>query len=275
MQSFRGVSSVTSQDEAIREMFLKGTGPVDKHGLTAALRGMGQSECEIQQLLASISVNVVPSAAGPKVTVPNLQRAHDLPVSRGKDDSADEESLDYNSDVSVIDEMGPVSSKTFRKLGTRTRQVLRCWHGSRCPWHRGGRCLFQHSEVSERLVTEEKNFKAELNALWTALRKLAASLMWRTGSSLGANAAATHAATSIVPVHHEVRQEQIAAEETTQNIVENPTVLEQVIVQENSELQVMERLQEQIVESIEEDSQDRVQLRTLEQIVRVPVPTVQ
>ena len=117
----------------IREMFLKGTGLVDKHGLTDALRGMGQSECEIQQLLASISVNVVPPATGSKVTVPNLQKAHDIPGLRGKDDSADEESLDYDSDVSVIDEMGPVSSRTFWKLGTRTRQVLRCWHGPRCP----------------------------------------------------------------------------------------------------------------------------------------------
>ena len=131
--------------------------------------------------------------------MPNLRKAHDLPVSRGKVDSAGEESLDYTSDVSVIDEMGQVSSKTFQKLGTRTRQVPRCWHGSRCPWHRRGRCLFQHNEVRESLGTGEENFKAELNALWTALRKLAASLMWRTGSSLGANAAATVAATSTVP----------------------------------------------------------------------------
>ena len=150
MQSFRGVSGVTPQDEetAIREMFLKRTGLVDKHGLADALRGMGQSEREIQQLLASISVNVVPPTAGSKVTVPILRKAHDLPVSLGKVDSGDEESLDYTSDVSIIDEMGPVSSKTFRKLGTRTRQVPRCWHGSRCPWQRRGRCLFQHNEVS-------------------------------------------------------------------------------------------------------------------------------
>ena len=140
---------------------------VNKHGLTDALRGMGQSEREIQQLLASIS------------------------VSRGKHNSSDEESLDYNSDVSIIDEMGPMSSKTFRKLKTPTRQVPRCWHGSRCPWHRKGRCLFQHSEASESLVTGETNFKTELNALWIALRKLAASLMWRTGTSLGPNTSAT------------------------------------------------------------------------------------
>ena len=54
-----------------------------------------------------------------------------------------------------------------------------------------------------------------------------------------------------------------------------PTVQEQVIVQKNSELQVMERIQKQKVESIKEDPQERVQQRTVEQIVRVPVPTVQ
>ena len=65
------MSSVTPQDEetAIREMFLKGTGRVDKHGLADALRGLGQSERGIQQLLASMSVNVVTPTAGSKVTV--------------------------------------------------------------------------------------------------------------------------------------------------------------------------------------------------------------
>ena len=42
----------------------------------------------------------------------------------------------------------------------------------------------------------EKEIKAELIGLWTALQKLAASLMWRKGSALGANAAATSATTS-------------------------------------------------------------------------------
>ena len=112
--------------------------------------------------------------------------------------------------------------------------------------------------------------------------------MWRTGSALGANAAATSAATSAacterfpertteqieeipVPqasasqvigsltrldeadaaVYHQVRQEQIVAGETTQNTVDIPTVQEQVIVQENPEVQFVERIQEQIVETI-------------------------
>ena len=72
MQNFRG----------IRVMGLKGTGLVDKHGLADALRGMDQSEREIQQLLDSVSVNVVTPTVGPKVTVPNLRKTHDLPVLR-------------------------------------------------------------------------------------------------------------------------------------------------------------------------------------------------
>ena len=287
MQNFRGVSCVTHQDEetAIREMVLKGTGLVDKHGLADAFHGMGQSESEIQQLLDSVSVNGVTPTVGPKVTVPNLRKAHDIRVLRGTVDSADEESL---SDVSVFDEMDQVSSKTFRKLGSQSRQVPRCWHGAQCSWHRRGRCLFQHHEARKSLVTWEENFKAELNALWTALRKLAASLMWRTGSSLGANAAATFTATSAAstvrhpertmeqivdipvpqasasqiigslprlnesaaPVYDEVRQEQIAAGETTRNILEIPTVQEQVIVQGNPDVQVVAVFQEQVVETI-------------------------
>ena len=61
----------------------------------------------------------------------------------------------------------------------------------------------------------------------------------------------------------------------TLNIVENPVVQEQVIVQENSEFQVMERIQEQIVETTKEGPRERVQQRTVEQLVRVPVPQIQ
>ena len=57
--------------------------------------------------------------------------------------------------------------------------------------------------------------------------------------------------------------------------IENPVVQEQAIVHENSELQVMERTQEQIVETTKEVPQERVQQRTVEQIVRVPVPQIQ
>ena len=45
-----------------------------------------------------------------------------------------------------------------------------------------------------------------------------------------------------------IYQELIVAEEMTLNIVESPVVQEQEIVQENSELQVIERIQEQIVD---------------------------
>ena len=50
------------------------------------------------------------------------------------------------------------------------------------------------------------------------------------------------------PVYNQVHQEQSVAGEMTLNIVENPAVQEQVIVQENSELQVMERIQEHIMD---------------------------
>ena len=76
-------------------------------------------------------------------------------------------------------------------------------------------------------------------------------------------------------MYHQVRQEQIAAGETTQNIVDIPTVQEQVIVQEDPMVQFMERIQEQIVETIKEVPQERVQQRTVEQFVRVPVPQTQ
>ena len=45
------------------------------------------------------------------------------------------------------------------------------------------------------------------------------------------------------PVCNQVLQEHNVAGEMTLNIVENPIVQEQVFVQENSELQVMERIQ--------------------------------
>ena len=77
------------------------------------------------------------------------------------------------------------------------------------------------------------------------------------------------------PVYNQIHQEQIVAGETTQNIVQNSAVQEHEIVQENSELQVMERIQEQIVEITKEVPQERVQQRTVEQIVRVPVPQIQ
>ena len=50
------------------------------------------------------------------------------------------------------------------------------------------------------------------------------------------------------PVYNQVHQEQIAAGETTENIAEIPGVQEQVIVLENSELQVMMPTHQQIVD---------------------------
>ena len=65
-------------------------------------------------------------------------------------------------------------------------------------------------------------------------------------------------------MYHQVRLEQIAAGETIQNRVENPTVQEQVNVQENPEVHVMERIQEQIVETSKVFPRERCQQRTVE-----------
>ena len=65
-------------------------------------------------------------------------------------------------------------------------------------------------------------------------------------------------------VYHQDCQEQIAAGETTQNKVDIPTVQEQVILPENPEDQFVERIQEQIVETI---PLERAQQRTVEQSV--------
>ena len=59
-QNFRGVPVVTPQDDeaAFGEMEVQGTGLVDKHELTDALREMGNSERVIQQVLDTVTVNV-------------------------------------------------------------------------------------------------------------------------------------------------------------------------------------------------------------------------
>ena len=63
-------------------------------------------------------------------------------------------------------------------------------------------------------------------------------------------------------------------ERRLKNIVDFPTVQEQVIVQENPEIQFMERIQEQIVETIKKVPQERVQQRTVEHVLRVPSSSV-
>ena len=66
-------------------------------------------------------------------------------------------------------------------------------------------------------------------------------------------------------MYHQVRQEQIAAWETTQNIVDIPTVQEPVLGEGIPELQVVEQKQEQIVEAIKVNLLERVQQRAVEQ----------
>ena len=76
-------------------------------------------------------------------------------------------------------------------------------------------------------------------------------------------------------VYNHILQEQIVAEEITQYKVENPSVQEQVIIQGNSELQVMERKQEQNVETTKDVPWERVLQRTVKQIAPVSVPQIQ
>ena len=65
-------------------------------------------------------------------------------------------------------------------------------------------------------------------------------------------------------MYNQVHQEQIVA-----------TVQQQAIVQEIPEVQVVERIQEQFVETIEALPQEQVQQHTAIQIVHVPVPQIQ
>ena len=113
------------------------------------------------------------------------------------------------------------------------------------------------TEAERSPVTGENEFKAELSALWTALKKLAASLMWRTANAAATSAAITAACTERLPertteqievtpllqtpasqvtgsllrldetdavVYPQVCQEQYAAGETNRNRVDAPTV---------------------------------------------------
>jgi Ca2+-binding EF-hand superfamily protein len=101
-QNFGGLFGSTPQDEeaAFRKMDVKGTGLVDKHELADALRGMGKSEREIQHLLDSFSDHelnleqfkeLVSPSPQPyfhavdvplvgSTPVPNLRKAHDVPI---------------------------------------------------------------------------------------------------------------------------------------------------------------------------------------------------
>ena len=77
------------------------------------------------------------------------------------------------------------------------------------------------------------------------------------------------------PVYNQIHQEQIVAGETTHNTVESPAVQERVIVQEIPQLPFVERIQEQVVVTIEVLPHERVQQHTAKQIVHVPVIQIQ
>ena len=147
-------------------------------------------------------------------------------------------------------------------------------------------------------MDKREEFKAELNALWTALKKLAASLMWRTANAAATSAAVTAACAERLPertteqievtpllqapasqvngsllrleepdavVYPQVCQEQCAAGETNRDRVNGPTVQEPVLGQGIPELQVVEQKLEQTVEAMEVNPLERVQRRAVEQ----------
>jgi len=102
-RNFEGMFGATPEDEeaAFRKIDLDGSGKVDKHELATALREMGRSEREVQQLLDSIGDHelnleqfrelVSPSPqpyyhavnvplVGSSVPMPNARKVHEVPV---------------------------------------------------------------------------------------------------------------------------------------------------------------------------------------------------
>ena len=76
---------------------------------------------------------------------------------------------------------------------------------------------------------------------------------------------------AMVPQECIQHQEQLVGE-TSQNIVDIPTVQDQVIIQETPEVQVVERIQEQTMDPIKVVPEERMQQHIVEQIVDVTVP---
>ena len=105
----------------------------------------------------------------------------------------------------------------------------------------------------------ENQVQRDISQLRGAVCKLSAKIMWNSAISDSSN-----------PVHR-----QSDGHSVVKYAVENPTVSEQVVVSKIPEVPSMERIQEQIVESIKEVPQERVQQRTVEQNVCMSVPIVQ
>ena len=139
-----------------------------------------------------------------------------------------------------------------------------CRYKSNC-WRPG--CMFNHGDCPERTaqVSALANFwrsqsarestdqgsqvRSDISQLRDAVCKLAAKIMWNSAISDTSN-----------PVHR-----QSDGHSVVEYAVENPTESEQVVVSKIPEVPSMERIQEQIVESIKEVPQERVQQRTVEQ----------
>ena len=114
---------------------------------------------------------------------------------------------------------------------------------------------FWRSQSARESTDQGSQVRSDISQLRDAVCKLAAKIMWNSAISDTSN-----------PVHR-----QSDGHSVVEYAVENPTVSEQVVVSEIPEVPSMERIQEQIAETIPQE-RDR---RTVEQNVCMSVPTVQ
>ena len=155
-----------------------------------------------------------------------------------------------------------VQSRGARARNARAFKIgpAPCRYGSNC-WRPG--CVFNHGDCPERMAEvsaladfwrsqsvrestdQGSQVRRDISQLRGAVRKLAAKIMWNSAISR-----------TTYPVHR-----QSDGHSVVEYAVENPTVSEQVVVSKIPEVPAMKRIQEQIVESIKEDPQERVQQR--------------
>ena len=196
--------------------------------LADALRVMGKSERDIQQLLKELvapfpqpyshnaDVHDVPDVKSTGFV--DKQELADAWRFMGVTERENQQLLDelnleqrkklispspqryfHNVDVPVVGSRDTVPN--LRKARVPGSKLPLCWHGDQRPWRRRGRCSFRHCDAENDVVRPEiggvEEIKAELRALWAAFRKLVASFMWRTGSKSVALAAPSIAAEQV------------------------------------------------------------------------------
>ena len=75
----------------------------------------------------------------------------------------------------------------FQSLSMSIPACVPCWNGPMCRWHRVGACRFGHSDESELHVQHDglRALSTEVQELRSALRRLAAHVMWHNGAVVG------------------------------------------------------------------------------------------